>query len=355
MTGDVSIARALARSAGPASSSALLGTGSPTAEAEVDEWVEAVASLSPPALLSALDAACVDRTYLAGSGISLADVVVAVALGKPGAAQPAPHSAAARWLGTARALLDLPVPAVGGVPAAASASATTPTAAAGATPAAAPAAGGRPAKGKPTKAEGAPADAAKGKGDGTPRPPKAAPMEGAPSKNIGGGGAAGAMPALVGGVMGEVVTRFPPEPSGYLHIGHIKAVLLNDFYARAYKGKLLIRFDDTNPSKEKEEFEANISADLAAVGIVADSTSHTSDYFDMIADHARGLINRGLAFMDDTPREAMQAERLALKNSVHRDDPVALNAERFEAMLKGGPDGSKWCLRVRMDMQVSSG
>jgi len=83
----------------------------------------------------------------------------------------------------------------------------------------------------------------------------------------------------MGAEMGKVVTRFPPEPSGYLHIGHIKASMLNYHYAKMYKGQMILRFDDTNPITEKLEFVENILADLKTLDIYPDRVTYSSDYF----------------------------------------------------------------------------
>lgn len=105
---------------------------------------------------------------------------------------------------------------------------------------------------------------------------------------------------LEGAVKGQVVTRFPPEPSGFLHVGHIKAAMLNFHYARMYEGKMILRFDDTNPLNEKVEFVDNIMRDLKTLEIVPDKVTYSSDHFDAIRDYCKKLINDGHAYADDT-------------------------------------------------------
>ena len=92
---------------------------------------------------------------------------------------------------------------------------------------------------------------------------------------------------MKGAKEGEVVTRFPPEPSGFLHIGHVKAAMLNYHYSQMYKGKCLLRFDDTNPLNEKLEFVENIQRDLDLLGIKPAQITHTSDYFDKLVEFMR--------------------------------------------------------------------
>ncbi|KAF2140740.1 uncharacterized protein K452DRAFT_288828, partial [Aplosporella prunicola CBS 121167] len=148
-----------------------------------------------------------------------------------------------------------------------------------------------------------------------------------------------------------VVTRFPPEPSGYLHIGHAKAALLNDYFAHEkYKGTLLLRFDDTNPSKEKQEFQDAIVEDLALMGITPDKTSYTSDYFQELFDYCIKLIKDGNAYADDTAQEQMRAERMDGIASGRRDSSVEDNLARFEEMKKGTEEGVKWCIRAKMSV-----
>ncbi|KAI8848751.1 tRNA synthetases class I, catalytic domain-containing protein [Chytridium lagenaria] len=155
--------------------------------------------------------------------------------------------------------------------------------------------------------------------------------------------------------IGKVVTRFPPEPSGYLHIGHAKAALLNEYFARKYEGKMIVRFDDTNPSKEKVEFEESIQEDLTLIGIKPDIVSHTSDHFDTLYELAIKLIKKGLAFCDDSNQELMREERMNLINSKNRDLSVEENLHRFSEMTKGSPVGLKNCLRAKINMQDKNG
>ncbi|MCJ1287625.1 hypothetical protein MMC26_006977 [Xylographa opegraphella] len=148
-----------------------------------------------------------------------------------------------------------------------------------------------------------------------------------------------------------VVTRFPPEPSGYLHIGHAKAALLNDYFAHeAYKGTFICRFDDTNPSKEKEEFQDAIVEDLAMMGIVPDKTSYSSDYFQNMYDHCLHIIKIGKAYADDTEQMTMRDERMNGIASKRRDESVEQNLARFEEMKKGNEEGIRWCIRAKMSV-----
>lgn len=148
-----------------------------------------------------------------------------------------------------------------------------------------------------------------------------------------------------------VVTRFPPEPSGYLHIGHAKAALLNDYFAHEkYNGTLLVRFDDTNPSNEKLEFQDAIIEDLALMGIKPDKMSYTSDYFDELYQYALQIIKDGNAYADDTEKEVMAEQRMNGKPSKRRDASVEENLARFEEMKKGTPEGLRWCIRAKMSV-----
>ncbi|KKY15884.1 putative glutamyl-trna synthetase [Phaeomoniella chlamydospora] len=148
-----------------------------------------------------------------------------------------------------------------------------------------------------------------------------------------------------------VVTRFPPEPSGYLHIGHAKAALLNDYFAHEqYQGTLLCRFDDTNPTNEKEEFQQAIVEDLALMGIKPDKTTYTSDYFEELYEYCKRLIKEGNAYADDTEQETMRAERMDGIASKRRDESVEANLARFEEMKTGSEEGQKWCIRAKMSV-----
>ncbi|KAI9793433.1 MAG: hypothetical protein M1816_000326 [Peltula sp. TS41687] len=148
-----------------------------------------------------------------------------------------------------------------------------------------------------------------------------------------------------------VVTRFPPEPSGYLHIGHAKAALLNDYFAHEkYKGKLILRFDDTNPSKEKEEFQDAIVEDLALMAITPDIKTHTSDYFEDLYNYCIQLIKDKNAYADDTDMLTMREQRGNGIPSQRRDRSVQENLDIFEEMKKGSEIGVKNCIRAKISV-----
>jgi glutamyl-tRNA synthetase len=136
-----------------------------------------------------------------------------------------------------------------------------------------------------------------------------------------------------------VVTRFPPEPSGYLHIGHAKAAMLNQYFAEHYKGKLIIRFDDTNPSKEKQEFQDSILKDLELLGIKGDVITYTSSSFDRLYDQAMKLIKLGKAYCDDTVQE--QVGISCPRACVVADFPRCARREWTVLLVRTGTEASR--------------
>lgn len=157
----------------------------------------------------------------------------------------------------------------------------------------------------------------------------------------------------------EVVTRFPPEPNGYLHIGHAKSIILNSGLAKEYGGKFHLRFDDTNPMKEKSEYVQSILEDVKWLGAdFGDKIYYASDCFDAMYEGAVKLIKKGKAFVCDLSAEEIREYRGTLdepgKNSPYRDRTVEENLDLFERMKNGEfPDGSK-VLRAKIDMSSSN-
>ncbi len=160
---------------------------------------------------------------------------------------------------------------------------------------------------------------------------------------------------LAEGVYDKVCTRFPPEPNGYLHIGHAKAVLLNYGLAKKYGGQFNMRFDDTNPTKERTEFVESIKEDIRWLG--ADWGDHlyfASNYFEQMYEAAEKLIRKGKAFVCDLSAEEIREYRGTLtepgKESPYRNRSVEENLDLFRRMRAGEfPDGSK-VLRAKIDM-----
>lgn len=160
---------------------------------------------------------------------------------------------------------------------------------------------------------------------------------------------------LPGAEMGKVVVRFPPEASGYLHIGHAKAALLNQYYQENFKGKLIMRFDDTNPAKEKADFEKVILEDLKLLQVKPDIFTHTSDYFDLMLEMCEKLLKEGKAYVDDTEPEQMKLEREQKVESKNRNNSVEQNMKMWNEMKQGTEFGQKCCVRAKIDMNSAIG
>jgi hypothetical protein len=214
ISGDMNICRFVVRAFAPALYWSLDAWGA----SQVDQWLDLYAAADPIALLSLVEDHLADKTFMVGGSFSLADIAISLIATKKRGALPN-RANIERWFALTKSTMESCTP-----------SSSSSGAEAGAS-------GGK----KVEKAQAASADA-----------------------HI------DTNPPLEGAVDGKVVTRFPPEPSGYLHIGHVKACLLNEYYAKRYHGKLILRFDDTNPSKEKEEYQDNIIADLATIKVFPD-------------------------------------------------------------------------------------
>ena len=160
---------------------------------------------------------------------------------------------------------------------------------------------------------------------------------------------------LAEGVYDKVCTRFPPEPNGYLHIGHAKSILLNYGLAQKYHGTFNMRFDDTNPTKEKVEFVDSIMEDIRWLGADwEDRLYFASDYFDQMYDCAIRLIEKGKAYVCDLSAEEIRAYRGTLteagKDSPYRDRTVEENLRLFEEMRSGAYQDGEKVLRAKIDM-----
>ncbi len=160
---------------------------------------------------------------------------------------------------------------------------------------------------------------------------------------------------LEDGVYDHVCTRFPPEPNGFLHIGHAKSILLNYGMAKEYNGQFNMRFDDTNPTKEKSEFMDSIIEDVKWLGAdYGDNLFHASDYFDQMYECAVKLIKKGKAYVSELTADEMREYRGTLtepgKNDPNRDRSIEENLKLFEDMKNGKVEDGAMTLRAKIDM-----
>ncbi|MEZ9396013.1 glutamine--tRNA ligase [Vibrio splendidus] len=163
---------------------------------------------------------------------------------------------------------------------------------------------------------------------------------------------------LADGTHSSVHTRFPPEPNGYLHIGHAKSICLNFGIAQDYQGQCNLRFDDTNPEKEDVEYVESIKNDVSWLGFEwSGDICYSSNYFDTLYAYAVELINKGLAYVDELSPDQIREYRGTLKEpgkaSPYRDRSPEENLALFEKMRDGGFEEGKACLRAKIDMSSS--
>lgn len=153
---------------------------------------------------------------------------------------------------------------------------------------------------------------------------------------------------------GRVHTRFPPEPNGYLHIGHAKSICLNFGLAKKYNGQCNLRFDDTNPTTEETEYVESIKKDIQWLGFQWDNEFYASDYFEQIYNFAVALIQKGLAYVDDSTAEEIAATKGSTiepgKNSPYRDRSIEENLRLFSEMRDGKYEDGAKVLRAKVDM-----
>ncbi len=157
------------------------------------------------------------------------------------------------------------------------------------------------------------------------------------------------LPALSNAIKGKVVTRIPPEPSKYAHLGHAMSFLINYLYAKQYDGKVFLRFDDTNPEKSTQEFLDAIKEDvLDYLKLDVDDIIIASDHMDTYLSYAQDLIQRGLAYVCSCEKETMATFRREQKPCLHREQSIKENGQLWQEMLSG--NNSTSVLRLKIDM-----
>ncbi len=157
------------------------------------------------------------------------------------------------------------------------------------------------------------------------------------------------LPELPDAIEGKVVMMWPPEPSKYLHIGHAKAAILNYYYAKKYKGKFYLRFEDTNPEKAKEEYYKNAINDLDWIGIKWDGIDYVSDYIEKFHEYSEKLIKEGKAYVCTCPVEKVRKLRHEGKECEHRNQSSKENLVLWKKMLSEFKEGDA-SLRLKIDM-----